>query len=225
MTLVVKLGGHLLNKDNAFNIQEYIDVLISLIKEEPTHLVIGGGPIARLYIQEGRKLGLTEAHLDQLAIEVTWLNALLFQYALSIRGVHSVLAKSFSDMINGIHENKIIIAGGLMPGQSTTAVATLLAELTRSRLLIYATDVDGIYTKDPKRHQDAKLLRSITINDLIRLMEEERAEAGTYKLFDPPSLKIIKRSGLNVRVINGTEPKNIIKAAKGEEVGTLVTLK
>lgn len=222
MTLVVKLGGHLLNKNETLNIEEYVDTISKLIQDEPTHLVIGGGSIARLYIQEGRKLGLTEAHLDQLAIEVTWLNALLFQYALSMRGIHSILAKSFPDMINGIHENKIIIAGGLMPGQSTTAVATLLAEVTKSRLLIYATDVDGIYTKDPKKHQDAKLLKTITINDLIRLMEEERAEAGTYKLFDPPSLKIIKRSKLNVRVINGTEPKNILKAAKGEDIGTRI---
>jgi uridylate kinase len=53
-------------------------------------------------------------------------------------------------------------------------------------------------------------------------MEEERAEAGTYKLFDPPSLKIIKRSKLSVRVVNGAQPENIIKAAKGEDIGTLV---
>ncbi|MGC8948374.1 MAG: UMP kinase [Thermoprotei archaeon] len=223
MVLVVKLGGHLLNKDNTLRVQEYVDIFYNLIQNEPTHLVIGGGPIARLYIQEGRRLGLTEAHLDQLAIEVTWLNALLFQYALSMKNIYSKLTKTFSEMIDAINENKIIIAGGLMPGQSTTAVATLLAELTKSRLLIYATDVDGIYTKDPKKHSDAKLLKSITIDDLIHIMEEERAEAGTYKLFDPPSLKIIKRSKLTVRVINGTQPENIIRAAKGEDIGTLVT--
>lgn len=224
MVLVVKLGGHLLNRNDVLRIQEYVDVFYNLIQNEPTHLVIGGGPIARLYIQEGRRLGLTEAHLDQLAIEVTWLNALLFQYALSVKGIHSKMTKTFPEMIDAINNNKIVIAGGLMPGQSTTAVATLLAELTKSRLLIYATDVDGIYTKDPKRHRDAKLLKSITIDNLIRIMEEERAEAGTYKLFDPPSLKIIKRSKLQVRVINGMQPENIMKAAKGEDIGTLVTI-
>src|SRR2546428_8801161 len=92
--------------------------------------------------------------------------------------------------------------GGLQPGQSTNAVATLAAEITRAKVLVNATDVDGVYTEDPKKNPRAKLLRTIHVGKLLELAMAGRVFAGRYELLDPLSVKILERSKITTKVVS-----------------------
>jgi uridylate kinase len=98
----------------------------------------------------------------------------------------------------------------------------MISELVNGELL-YATNVEGIYDKDPKKFKEAKLLSRVHIDDLIKIFEKNQEfYAGGYKLFDLQSLQILKRSKIPVRVFNGEIPENILKVIKNEDIGTIV---
>src|SRR5437879_8523747 len=80
--------------------------------------------------------------------------------------------------------------GGLQPGQSTSAVAALAAEITRAEILVNGTDVDGVYTEDPKKNSKAKLMRSVHVDKLLNWAMSGEVFAGRYELLDPLAIKI-----------------------------------
>jgi len=113
------------------------------------------------------------------------------------------------------------VMGGLSPAQSTTAVAALLAEAVKAVKLVIATDVEGLYTEDPKKSPKATLMRRVSIREVIDVLKLEW-EPGSYKLLDLVALRVIERSKIPTCIVNGLEPQNIEKVIKGEEVGTLI---
>jgi len=72
--------------------------------------------------------------------------------------------------------------GGTEPGHSTDAVAALLAECVRADLFINASDIDGIYDKDPKKSRDAKRREKMSAEDLLELVKGNAMGAGKYEL-------------------------------------------
>ena len=83
-----------------------------------------------------------------------------------------------------------------------------------------ATDVEGVYNKDPKRYPDAKLLREVSVAELRRILEGE-IYAGTYELMDPLALKIIERSKIPTRIIR-CSIEAIRDTLIGRDIGTLI---
>ena len=126
--------------------------------------------------------------------------------------------KSFQD----IETNKIIVLGGTQPGQSTNAVAALCAEAINADLFINATNVDGVYTSDPHKKNNVKKLDIVKTSELIRLIYNKELFAGSYELFDPLAIKIVERSKIPTRILNGSNPKNIEDVINGKSLGTLV---
>ena len=113
--------------------------------------------------------------------------------------------------------------GGLTPGHSTDAVAALAAELMHANTLIRTTDVDGVYTVDPKKDPKAKRLDLIAPDKLLKMVLSSEYWAGSYDLLDPVAVKIIARSKIPTWIIDGRNPANIEKIIRGEKVGTQVT--
>ena len=119
---------------------------------------------------------------------------------------------------------KIVITGGLHPGQSTNATSALIAEIVRASKFLNATDVDGIYDSDPNITSNAKLLKKITVQQCMRLLENESSMAGTYDLMDIVALKVIERSKIPTRILKA-DIANIRHAIEPEnEVGTEITV-
>jgi len=112
--------------------------------------------------------------------------------------------------------------GGLQPGQSTNTVAALAAEITRAEFLVNGTDVDGVYTQDPKKFPKAKLLRNVQMGKLLDWAMTGEVFAGKYELLDPLALKIMERAKIPSRFVSLKDPKNIISALQGGKVGTQV---
>lgn len=224
-SIVIKLSGHLLFSELDYeNIKKYADVVKNIFNEGyRVSVIVGGGKKAREYINVAMKFGINNFERDIIGITLTHVNASLLSYAIGDLAFKPI-PKTLSELIESFKylDEKILVLGGLIPGQSTIAVAALVAEAIKAKLIIYATTVDGIYTADPKIHPNAKLIKQINVKELIKLMCEMKAEAGTYKLFDMVALKIIERSKIPVRVINGYNVDNIVKAVHGEDIGSLV---
>ena len=221
---MLKLGGHLLfSKPDSF--KDYVIVLDKVLADfKNLFIVVGGGQKARDYIKLGRELNLSEAYLDQLGIMISHVNAFLI-YSYLIRNHRVKFVTSWEEFIELAGSDYALISGGLLPSISTTTVACLMAEATNA-MLLYATDVEGVYDKDPKKHADAKLFKEIEIEDLIKVLRDTQdMRAGQYKLFDQHALDIMKRSKIPVRVFNGLNVENIIRAIKNENIGTLIYYK
>ena len=225
MKLVLRLGGHALFKNNGGMdttlIKEYAKNALQLREEgHILHIVIGGGTIARSYISALSELGASNALKDYMGMLVTRANALVLIAAL--KGyAYSPVPTSYEGLLEALSSGKIVVCGGLQPGQSTLAVAAILAETINADYLLNATDVDGVYTSDPKRDPKARLLREVTIRELRSFLRRGTLP-GTYPLFDDLALNIIERSRIKTIVFNGRRPENMLRIAHGERVGTLI---
>ena len=185
-------------------------------------VVAGGGQNARVYIDAARKLGADESTCDLLGISVTRANAELFRLALGGVAV-SKIPNMLSELTHLVSSGKAVVLGGLQPGQSTNAVAALAAEITRADFLVNATDVDGVYTADPKKNPKAKLLRSVSVEKLLSWALAGEIYAGKYELLDPVALKIMQRARIPARFVSLGDPSNVTSALRGRDIGTLVS--
>lgn len=223
MRAVVKLGGGLFRRDPDTSNIKHFAVSLSRFVGENNQLVIvaGGGENARTYINAARKLGAEESTCDLLGIQITRANAELLRVAFE-NETGAVTTKKLSRLPDLVRTNRIVVMGGLQPGQSTNAVAALAAEITRAGILVNATDVDGVYTEDPKKNPKAKLLKTINVGKLLELAMAGKVFAGRYELLDPLAVKILERSKTPTRFVSLSNPDNILDAIKGKDTGTLV---
>ncbi|MBP3790639.1 MAG: UMP kinase [Methanobrevibacter sp.] len=222
MKIVVAIGGSILLKEyNCKKFQEYSAILKDLAKEHELFVVVGGGKPAREYIGVVRDLGAGEAQCDDIGIEVTRINAKLMLSALGDAAYQRV-PHNFQEALEFSATGKIIVMGGTEPAHSTDAVSAILAEYIQADKLINLTSVDGMYTKDPNKFDDAELVPEITATDLLEFLSGKEVKAGTYEFFDKTAVEMIKRSDLETIITNGFEPENLIKAVNGENVGTRV---
>ncbi len=218
--VVLKLTGSLFDR-NAEDIKAIAEVLTDALKElEGLTVVTGGGEAARRYIDAARKIGADQATLDEIGTEVSRINARLLITTLGSLA-YPYPPDTLEEAVKASSTGKVVVAGGFQPGQSTNAVASLLAERLSATILINATDVDGIYDKDPKRFSDAKLLKEVTVAELRRMLEGGAIHAGTYELMDPLALKIIERSKIPTRIIR-CSPESIRGVLVGRDIGTLI---
>jgi uridylate kinase len=222
--ITIKLGGFSFPPElDVEKIKPYANV-ISRLRREGNELVIvtGGGKNARKYIGAARKLGASEAICDQIGILVARLNARLLIISLDDDAYPDV-PENLEEVRHFFQLGKVVVMGGLQPGHSTNAVAALVAETIGSSLLINVTDVDGVYTADPKRNPMAKKIDEVSTDKLLSLASSEHIVAGSYELMDPLSVRIIDRSHIPTWIVSGEDPENIVRILRGEHVGTKIT--
>ena len=217
--VVLKLTGSLFDRGAEevsatakaiMNMRDVVDIVA---------VVAGGGDTARHYIGYAKNLGADQATLDEIGIDVSRINAKLFIIALG-SSAYPYPPIALEEAVRASSTGKVVVTGGFQPGQSTNAVAALLAERLSVSLFVNATDVDGVYDKDPKKYADAKLLKEVTAADLRHILEGE-IYAGTYELMDPLALKIIERSRIPTRIIR-CNAKALTGALEGRNIGTLI---
>ncbi|MGD0644050.1 MAG: UMP kinase [Candidatus Bathyarchaeia archaeon] len=223
MRLVVRIGGSVVASPvNTDLMSKYAD-LIKAVKSQghEVAVVLGGGALAREFIGIAKNLGLDMQAQDEVAISVSRLFAQLFLKRLGDAGCSKV-ALTLDDATKCLVEGKIIVMGGLKPGITTDAVAALVAERINADLLVKGTDQDGVYDKDPRKHSDAVKLDRLGFDDLPKIFEHSAHKAGIHQIIDPEAVKVLKRCRLKLIVVNGFNPKNILAAVNGENVGTAI---
>ncbi len=227
MKIVLKIGGSLLYRDDSVVlndelIKQYVNIIKSLSQQSHQLIIVtGGGKLARQLIKVGIELKVNHTFQDVLGVEASRIHAMLFIGALSDIAYRDV-PRSFNEVRTAISSDKIIVLGGLQPGQSTNAVASLIAEFWDADLIVNLSDVDKVYDKDPDKHPDAKAYDKLSIDDFYNIIVKQEESPGRYPLYDRVGAEILKRSRLKIVFLNGRKPENIEKAIKGENVGTIV---
>lgn len=219
--VVIKLSGSIFSQDTDYaKIRKYAEMLSDISNRVQPIVIAGGGKVARHYINLARNLGSDEANLDIIGIDVSRLNAKLLITALGDQA-YSRVPKNLEEVAIAVDSSKIVIAGGLHPGQSTNATSALIAETSKASSFVNATDVDGIYDSDPNTNTKARLFKEITVNECMEILRVESAMAGTYDLMDIIALKVIERSKIPTRVVR-SDTSDIRDAVDGKDIGTKI---
>ena len=120
-------------------------------------------------------------------------------------------------------KGKILVGGGYKPGSSTDYRTVIFADAMNADLIINATDIDGVYTKNPRIQKNAEKLTELTYPRLEAIIKENARQApGEYGLFDLKGVKLAKKLGIPLAIIDGTDPEEIIRAVEGNHSGSTV---
>jgi len=222
--VVISLGGSILipSLEN-HTIREYVPVLQKIARKHRLFVVVGGGGEARRYINITRDLGIDEGTSDEIGILITRLNATMLIAALG-EDAYPKVAESHAEAKKFSEHGKIVVMGGITPGQTTDAVAAVLAERVGAAVFINATSVDGIYTEDPKKNPAATRFDTITPQQLLEIVGKTALGAGSNNVLDIVAARVVERSKIPLVVLDGRDPKNLSEAIlKGKFRGTVVS--
>lgn len=222
MKVAISIGGSIFCKDDGVDVEYLVafsKAIVSASRKHQIFIVAGGGKTARKYINAGRALQLSEHELDLLGIEATRLNALVVSLAIDDRAVHPIPLK-VEEVDADSH--RPVVMGGTEPGHSTDAVSAMLAKHVHADILIIATNVNGVYEKDPAVYPDAKRFDKVTSEELLAIVTHPEHHAGSAGVVDMKAARIIHENSINTMVVDGRNVENIVKAIKGKPVGTLV---
>ncbi|MEM0467394.1 MAG: UMP kinase [Candidatus Thermoplasmatota archaeon] len=213
-TIVLSLGGSVVLSDeaNPSFLKQIAELLQKISSNYKLYVIVGGGTIARQYINLGRMLGFPENLLDQLGIDITRVNARVLTNLLpdSNKEIPYTTAQAIK------LTNKIIVMGGTEPQHSTDLVGAEIAQKTTAERFVNATNVDGIYDKDPKKHPDAKKISEITIDELIKIYGTRWEAAGKNVFMDGPALSVIKKARIPTFIVNGKKLDQLENALLGK---------
>ncbi|MEM2877960.1 MAG: UMP kinase [Candidatus Hadarchaeales archaeon] len=218
MRVTVCVGGAILAPDvpDTGCISEIAKALAKLKSARHEVLVVvGGGNPARMYINAGRSLKLLSTRLDMLGIDITRVNARLLALALGDIAEQEPV-KTVEEAIQVMLRNKIPVMGGTTPGQTTDAVAAMLAKASASDILVFISDVDGIYTADPKTDPSAKKIERMTTKELVVQFGWVKGEPGMKTPVDPIAAKIIERLKSRIVFIGRREITRLQEIIRGE---------
>ena len=222
MKVVVSIGGSVLVPEpGSDRVAAHAAVLEELLADGcRVGAVVGGGGVAREYIEAARDLGANEIELDQLGIDVTRLNARLLIAALDEDAV-TAPALDYESAGEALRQGGICVMGGVAPAQTTDAVGAALAEYVDADLLVYATSVPGVFSADPNEDADATKYDRLSAAELVDVIAGLEMNAGASSPVDLLAAKIIQRSGMRTIVLDGTDPDRIARAVRhGDHEGT-----
>jgi len=226
LKIVISIGGSLLTRElTAENFKKYADVVLKLWKQGHKLVVVcGGGEVCREYRDIGRALTKDRNILDFIGIMATHINAVTFAAALGNYG-HLVKWKELKDANKEVKKyfgKKIVVGAGYDVGTSSDFDAAIFAAVVKADLLINATNVDGVYTADPKKNPNAKKLKKLTHSEFEKIILNNPQLPGEYRLFDLPATKLIKKIKLKTIFIDGNDPKEILRAVEGKHNGSVI---
>ncbi|MDD1762843.1 MAG: UMP kinase, partial [Methanothrix sp.] len=130
------------------------------------------------------------------------------------------IPEGYADAARLAQKGRIVVMGGVAPGQTTDAVSALLAEYVHADKLIVATSVDGVYTADPEKDPAAKKIAHMTHQALAQMAAQTEMKAGSRSPVDPLAAKIMERSSIPTSIVLGSKIENLRKGALGGHTGT-----
>lgn len=187
-------------------------------------VVIGGGNIFRGI--SGSARGMDRSTADYMGMIATLMNGLALQDAFEKAGIHTRVQTAIEMQevaepyirrraMRHLEKGRVVIfAGGTgNPYFTTDTTAALRAMEIDAQVIMKATKVDGIYDKDPMKHDDAVRFDQISYMDVLQ---------KGLKVMDSTAISLCMDNAMPILVFNLREEGNILKAVQGETIGTLV---
>jgi uridylate kinase len=227
--ILLKLSGEALMGDEDYGIDPKVigrlarEVIEARDAGAEVALVIGGGNIFR-----GAGLaagGMDRVTGDQMGMLATVINALAMQDSLEKLGAKCRVMSAINDVcedyirrraVRHLEKGRITIfaAGTGNPFFTTDSGAALRAIEIGADLLLKATKVDGVYDKDPKKHDDAVRYETLTYDEVI---------SRDLQVMDTAAFALCRDSRLPLRIFDMGQPGVLLRILRGEKIGTLVT--
>jgi len=229
--VLIKLSGEALMGGEDYGIDPAVlHRIASEIKDLIEHgvqvgVVIGGGNIFR-----GAGLaakGMDRVSADQMGMLATVINAIAIQDALERHGLHARVMSAIKinqvcedyirrRAIRHLEKGRVVVlaAGTGNPFFTTDSAASLRAIEIGAELMIKATKVDGVYSADPAKDPNAR--RYVRL-DYDAVLDQKLA------VMDATAVVLCRDNHMPLRVVDMTQPGAFVRAALGEDVGTLVT--
>jgi uridylate kinase len=187
-------------------------------------LVVGGGNIIRG--ATASREGLDRVSADYMGMLATVINALALQDVLEKVGVDTrvmtaIRMESLAEpyirrrAIRHLEKGRLVIfAGGTgNPFFSTDTAGVLRALEIEAEVILKATNVDGVYTSDPRTNPDAEFIPELSFQEAI---------VRNYAVMDANAFGLCKANSLPIVVFNMNKPGAISRVLQGERVGTIV---
>ncbi|MBR6562310.1 MAG: UMP kinase [Clostridia bacterium] len=227
--VLVKLSGEALSGEkrilNGDMLASVADKLARLVKDgTQVCVVIGAGNIWRGARQNG--LEIDRVRGDHMGMLATVINSLAMQDYIIKTGVNArvmsaVQIQQFCEpyaqykAIEYLEQGEVVIlaCGVGYPFFSTDTGMMLRAAELKCDAVLSAKNVDGVYDKDPARYPDAKKFDTLTYSEMLSL---------GLKAIDQSAAAIGEECGIKTVLFPLSDPENIILAAKGEAIGTLL---
>jgi uridylate kinase len=189
-------------------------------------IVVGGGNIFR-GMAAATATGMDRATADYIGMLATAMNGLALQDALERAGVPTRVMTAI-DMnevaepyirrraVRHLEKGRVVVfvAGTGNPYFTTDTAAALRAVEIGAEVVLKATKVDGVYDKDPVKHPDAKRYPAITYGQVL---------VDGLRVLDAAAVSLCMENDLPIVVFDLDAHENILKAVRGEPVGTLIS--
>ncbi len=230
--ILLKLSGETFCKPGGFGIDvESLESISSRISQlcklgPQIAIVVGGGNFFR-GCTFSKQSPIPRNTADFMGMLATVINACALQEGLEKVGTptrvmsaidvpalceHFVRRKCVDHLDSG---RIVILAGGTgNPFFSTDTCAALRAAELDVDMIIKATKVDGVYTDDPVKNPDAKLIESISYQEVLE---------NNLKVIDPAAISLCRENNIPIVVLNIFTPGSIEKTLAGDRVGTLIS--
>ncbi len=228
--VLLKLSGEALQGDKGYGIDPRVldDIADEVVAVKALGvqlaIVIGGGTIFRGIA--GTAQGMDRATADYMGMLATVMNAIALQDALERHGVYTRVQSAINMQelaepyirrraIRHLEKGRVVIFGGGTgnPFFTTDTAASLRGMEIGADVIMKATNVDGVYDKDPKKHSDAKMFDRLSYIDALKM---------GLKVMDATALSLCMDNKMPILVFNMHTRHNIVRAVKGDAVGTVV---
>lgn len=212
--------GHGIDFDTVQEICKWINACSKLGVQ--IGLVVGGGNFWR-----GRSSGnMDRTRADHIGMLATAMNSLaladaLEQYGLEVRVQTAIEMRQVAEpyirnrAIRHLEKGRVVIfgCGTGNPFFSTDTAAALRAAEIDADIIFKATNVDGVYDKDPNKYADAVKYDTLSHTEVL---------SKGLAVMDSTAASLCRDNNIPILVFNLSDPENIVRAAKGENIGTIV---
>ncbi len=227
--IVLKLSGEVLanGKDGIYDMS-FVDRVAKTIKTATDEgyeiaLVVGAGNIWR-----GRQgVDMDRIDADRMGMLATVINAICIKDAIKRAGgdavaMTSVPMEPFAEKYSSerakeaLNGGKVVVFGaGLgIPFLSTDTTGAVRSAEIEADAMLMAKNVDYIYTDDPRKNPDAKKLETVKASEVL---------AMNLKALDATATAFCLSTGMPIKVFGLREPEDILRAIRGEVLGTVIT--
>ena len=230
--ILLKLSGEALMGNQQYGIdpdrlKEYAEEIKAVLdKGVEVAIVIGGGNIFRGL--SGSSKGVDRVQGDHMGMLATVINALALQSSLENEGIETRVQTAIKidevaepfirrRAMRHLEKGRVVIFGGGTgnPYFTTDSAAVLRAIEIKADVILKGTRVDGIYSADPEKDQNATRYNEITFEDVLR---------KGLKVMDTTAFTLSQENELPIVVFDMNKEGNLMKVVTGEDVGTVVNL-
>ena len=208
-------------------LKEYAEEIKAVVdKGVEVAIVIGGGNIFRGL--SGSSKGVDRVQGDHMGMLATVINALALQSSLEHEGIETRVQTAIKidevaepfirrRAMRHLEKGRVVIFGGGTgnPYFTTDSAAVLRAIEIKADVILKGTRVDGIYSADPEKDQNATRYNEITFEDVLR---------KGLKVMDTTAFTLSQENELPIVVFDMNKEGNLMKVVTGEDVGTVVNL-